>query len=153
MNELLTDPNGFIPEVSNLFTHNNHFITSPDLISCDELSDLFSEPKDTASTYPQPMVVAPIEGLEPLFKTLVQQLGITINSALRDSISSLAPVVSAAVLTPDPPVTHISPANIEPLTVPVPGSIYTTPDLSDGFLPFSGRRLPKNAFETFEHPL
>jgi len=155
MTSLLAGPDDSVTDVANLFTLNNHFITSPDLISCDELSDLFSEPKDTTSTHPQPMVVAPIEGLEPLFKTLVQQLGITINSALRDSISSLAPIAPTAIITPDPPATYVPPVDIEPIIVDAvaPGSIYTTPDLSDGFLPVSRRRLPRNAFETFEHPL
>jgi len=139
MTGLLTGPDDSVPDVANLFTLNNHFITSPDLISCDELSDLFSKPKDTASTHPQPMVVAPIEGLEPLFKTLVQQLGITINLALWDSISSLVPIAPVAIITPDPPATYVPPVDIEPIIVDAvaPRSIYTTPDSSDGFLPVS----------------
>jgi hypothetical protein len=155
MTGLLSNGDGSIPDVANLFTLNNHFITSPDLLSCDELSDLFSEPNVTTTTRPEPMVVAPIEGLEPLFKTLVQQLGVTINSALRDSIASLAPITPATIITADPPATHVSPQDIEPITVQTvtPGSIYTAPDLSDGFLPISRRRLPRNAFETFDHPL
>ena len=150
---LQAHPNGSI--VTNLFTLNNHFIISLDLISCDELSDLFSEPKDTASTHPQPMVVAPIEGLKLLFKTLVQQLGITINSVLQDSISSLVPVAPMAVITPDPPATYVPPVDIEPITIDTvaPGSIYTTPNPSDSFLPVTHRCLLRNAFETFNHPL
>ncbi|KIM36737.1 hypothetical protein M413DRAFT_13727 [Hebeloma cylindrosporum] len=140
-------------EVVDLFTLNNHFISSPDIMGCDDLSDLFgAEPKAATATdtrNDQPLLVAPVESLEPLFKTMVQQLGITLNSALRDSIAALIPAVP---ITSDPPVTTDQKAPSETVSIDH-GTLQLTNDPFDRFISVSRRRLPRNQYDTLDHPL